>query len=100
MAEKRRLRSSGAEWNGPMEDELPRKYRDIGWKEWLIQDFARYWFVTIALAVDVLFGLEVMTSVSGAGLLGFVIFFAIVIPAEAFIYLILWGKKGILISRP
>ena len=100
MAEKRKLESSGSRWEDHTEEELPRKYQDVGWKEWLILDFARYWFVTIALAVDVLLGLGVMTSVSGAGLVGYVIFLAIVIPAEVVIYLVLWGKKGILVGSP
>jgi hypothetical protein len=100
MAEKRILRTSGPEWTGQREgEELPRKYRDIGWREWLKEDFARYWFVTAVLAVDVLFGLEAMTSVAGAGWFGFIVFLAIVMPCEAIIYLILWGKNGILMSK-
>ena len=98
MAEKRRLQVP--EQEGIEEDEeLPRKFRSIGWKDWLKMDFARYWFVLIALMVDLLFGLDAMNLVSGAGSAGFAIFLAITIPAEVLLYIYLWGKKGILMPQ-
>jgi len=100
MAEKRRIEVyTHGQDVGQEEDELPHKLKDISWKEWLREDFARYWFVTLALAVDVLFGLEVINIVSGAALLGSAIFLVIVVPVEVFIYIYLWGKNGVLMSE-
>ena len=100
MAKKRRMSISGPEHSELQEEVgLPRKYEDVDWKEWLKVDFARYWFVTLAIAIDVLFGLDVMGLVSGIGLLGFVAFLAVAIPLEVLLYLYLWGKKGILMPR-
>ncbi len=97
MAEKRRLRVSGQEQiEEETEKGLPRKYQDVGWKEWLKADFARYWFVIIALMIDLLFGLEAVNAISGMGSLGMAIFLAITIPVEVFLYIYLWGKNGIL----
>ena len=100
MAEKRRLRVSGQDQiEEETEEGPPRKYQDIGWKEWLKVDFARYWFVVIALMIDLLFGLEAANTISGMGSLGLAIFLAIAIPAEVFLYIYIWGKKGILKSN-
>jgi len=100
MAEKKRLTVSTPELKEErVDDELPRKYEDIAWKEWLKVDFARYWFVVIAFGVDVLFGLDAMSLFSGEGQLGFILFLVITIPLEVLIYLHLWGKKGILMPR-
>jgi hypothetical protein len=100
MAEKRRIKVSGPEQKEiEEEDELPRKFRDMTWKEWLKQDFARYWFIATAFGIDVLFGLEVMYLITGMGSLGFALFLAVMVPLEVLVYLYLWGKKGILISQ-
>jgi hypothetical protein len=100
MAEKRRIKVSGPEQKEiEGEDELPRKFRDMTWKEWFKQDFARYSFVALCVGIDVLFGLEVMYLIAGMGSLGFALFLAIMVPLEVLIYLHLWGKKGILISQ-
>jgi len=100
MAEKRRISVSRSELKEGLEDdELPRKFKDIGWKEWLKVDFARYWFVIMALAVDVFFGMEATKMISGVGWLGPAIFLAIAMPIEVFIYLYLWGKNGILMLQ-
>lgn len=95
MAEKRRLEAPEQKRVEEREDEEPsRKYRSIGWKEWLKMDFARYWFVVIALMVDLLFGLDAMNLIPGAGTLGFAVFLAITIPVEILIYIYLWGRNG------
>lgn len=100
MAEKRRLRVSEQNQIEEENDEdLPRKFKSIGWKEWLKEDFARYWFVVIALMIDILFGLDAAKWVSGMGSLGSAIFLAISIPIEVYLYIYLWGKKGILMSH-
>jgi hypothetical protein len=100
MAEKRSIGVSGPHQNEAQEeDDLPRKFKDIGWKEWLKVDFARYWFVIIALAINILFGMEATKLVSGVEWLGPAIFLAIAIPLEVFIYLHLWGKNGILMLQ-
>lgn len=98
MAEKRRLQVSSApeQKEAEKDDELPRKFKSIGWKEWLKVDFARYWFIAIAFTIDVLFGLEAMNLILGAGSIGFALFLAVAVPTEVLIYLYLWGKKGIL----
>jgi membrane protein YqaA with SNARE-associated domain len=99
MAEKRRFRVARPPGEESLEDdELPRKYKDVSWTEWLVIDFARYWFVIIALGVDLLIGLDVVTIFSGAGTIAFVLFLAITIPLEILIYLYLWGKNGILMK--
>lgn len=99
MAEKRRIEISGQGQNEEQEkEELPRKFKDISWREWFKVDFARYCFVALVLAIDILFGLEVMRIFPEVGSLGFAIFLAITVPLEVLIYLYLWGKKGILMS--
>jgi hypothetical protein len=100
MVEKRRIKVSGPDPKEELEDdELPRKFKDIGWKEWLKVDFARYWYMVIVLAIDVLFGLEATNLVSGAGSLGFMLFLAIAVPLQILVYLYLWGKNGMLMSK-
>ncbi len=100
MAEKRRLNvSEQNQIEEEAEEGLPSKYKNIGWKEWLKVDFARYWFVVIALMIDLFFGLEAANTVSGMGSLGLAIFLAFALPVEVFLYIYLWGKKGILKSH-
>jgi hypothetical protein len=100
MAEKRSIGVSGPDRDEQREeDDLPQRFKHIGWKEWLKVDLARYWFVIIALAVDVFFGMEATKMISRLEWLGPAIFLAIAIPIEVFIYLYLWGKKGILMIQ-
>ncbi len=100
MAEKRRIGVYDLGHNEEeVEGELNSKNLDTSWKEWLKEDLARYWFVSIALTIDVLVVLEVLDVISGSGVLVFAIFPAFVIPFEVYIYTHLWGKNGVLISE-
>lgn len=75
--------------------DVPEKYRDMSWKEWLRGPFARTWFVVLSLFLDVILILEINRVVDGVA--GMAISFTLLVPllvCEVFLYRLWWGQPG------
>jgi hypothetical protein len=99
MATKRRLQVKE-----PQEDEeeelderhLPViKRPDWGWRDWLLRDYLRYWYVAGCLFLDVLVVLEINKDVDpGLSISIPVIVLIGMIMLEVLVFRSLWGKDG------
>jgi hypothetical protein len=49
----------------PVEVELPRKYQEVGWREWFLKDLLRYYFFLGCLFFDVLIPLGLLLDNGG-----------------------------------
>jgi len=74
--------------------EIPEKYKDSEWGVWTKNTYAKYWFALVCLLLDSFLGLEIARQTSGSLSVSIPILVVVVLVfAEAWIYLRLWGKR-------
>jgi len=75
--------------------EIPEKFRDMGWKEWLRGPYARTWFVILSFFLDAILILEINRVIGGSA--GIILSFATFIPllvCEVYLYRLWWGHSS------
>ena len=76
--------------------DIPVRYRkDPGWKQWVTQEYAMYWYLLAAMFLDLFLLLEAYTHHWGE-LLGTVTVIGVIgiVLLEVWGYFRLWGKNG------
>ena len=71
----------------------------MSWREWFIEDYARYWYVIGAIALDVFvgFGLAQAYHVEdAAGMIGIVSILIVLLVGEYLLFTRLWPEAGFL----
>ncbi len=91
MAKKRRIVLDRRSESEEPED-VPERYRDSGWSEWVRGSYAKWWYVILSMFVDIFVALEVSHHLSGSWALILPIFMIIVlVGVEIYLYHRLWG---------
>lgn len=98
MAQKRRLEVEPGKRpeEGPerRDKEVPAKFRDMGWRDWALKEYARYWYFLGCVFVDIIFTLEVArVSPPSVAAVTPVVFLAAAVAAEFVLYRWLWRSR-------
>ena len=99
MATKRRLTVKVPQADDDEEIDEKRlpitKRPDRGWRDWLLRDYLRYWYVAGFLMLDILIVLEVQKDIDPglAVSIPLIVLIAMIL-TEVLIYRSLWGKDG------
>jgi len=77
---------------GPDHEELPEKYRDLGWKYWLRNTYSKVWFLVIAFFLDAVIAFEISAFLGGIeGVALSLVCLSILIVGETYLYHLWWG---------
>jgi len=81
----------------PAPEDLPEKYRDIGWKDWLRGSYAKAWFIVIAFFVDVIAVLEIAGFFEGSlGIAFSLVCLVLLVLVELYLFHVWWGGLSFL----
>jgi len=97
MAQKRRISNDNPVKEPPEapdpreQDELPARFRDISWREWLHGEFFRYWYLVGCLMVDFFLTLELIYLIPGnGGVTAGLLLLATAVIFEGWLYFKIW----------
>ncbi len=77
----------------PEEQAVKLVRKHLPWKDWLLADFLRYWYVLACLALDVFLPLQIarwLHADSAYGILGLVVLLALLVYLETRMYIWIW----------
>ena len=73
--------------------ELPVKFRDMSWREWLHGEFFRYWYFIGCLMVDIFLALELVYQIPGSGgVAAGLLFLVAAVIFEGWLYYRIWRQ--------
>lgn len=100
MARKRIIRIAKEEVEKRVEEnDIPEKYRDLGWGHWLRNSYAKAWYLLLCAFLDTIIPLEIHRLFPQYSAALPLLSLLVLIPLQAYIYWRLWNGLDFIFGR-